>query len=377
MDFSLTEEQVMLKDSVAKFLADNYAAEQREAVLKQEAGFSAKHWASFSELGWLTIPFSEEVGGFGGNVADVSAVMEEFGKVLVVEPYWSSIVLAGQLIARCTNEALKTRAMPQLISGEAQYSFAWLEAQSSFSLSHVGATATKQGDSYCLNGQKNLVLNASANYFLIAARSSGDVASESGISLFVVDANNPALKKESVRLIDGQLACNIEFSDLLINQDDMLTAEGEAYPLIAEVVDEALVALCAEAVGAMTYLYKATAEYANTRKQFGVAIGSFQALQHRMVDMFMATEQCKSLLVRAQCAILDGSVDRAQDVAVLKAMVGKYGRKVAEEAVQIHGGMGVTNEMPIGHYLKRLMMIDMYFGGSDTHRRRFSDMRYL
>ena len=377
MDFSLTEEQVMLKDSVAKFLADNYAAEQREAVLKQEAGFSAKHWASFSELGWLTIPFSEEVGGFGGNVADVSAVMEEFGKVLVVEPYWSSIVLAGQLIARCTNEALKTRAMPQLISGEAQYSFAWLEAQSSFSLSHVGATATKQGDSYCLNGQKNLVLNASANYFLIAARSSGDVASESGISLFMVDANNPALKKESVRLIDGQLACNIEFSDLLINQDDMLTAEGEAYPLIAEVVDEALVALCAEAVGAMTYLYKATAEYANTRKQFGVAIGSFQALQHRMVDMFMATEQCKSLLVRAQCAILDGSADRAQDVAVLKAMVGKYGRKVAEEAVQIHGGMGVTNEMPIGHYLKRLMMIDMYFGGSDTHRRRFSDMRYL
>ena len=377
MDFSLTEEQVMLKDSVAKFLADNYAAEQREAVLKQEAGFSAKHWASFSELGWLTIPFSEEVGGFGGNVADVSAVMEEFGKVLVVEPYWSSIVLAGQLIARCTNEALKTRAMPQLISGEAQYSFAWLEAQSSFSLSHVGATATKQGDSYCLNGQKNLVLNASANYFLIVARSSDDVASESGISLFVVDANNPALKKESVRLIDGQLACNIEFSDLLINQDDMLTAEGEAYPLIAEVVDEALVALCAEAVGAMTYLYKATAEYANTSKQFGVAIGSFQALQHRMVDMFMATEQCKSLLVRAQCAILDGSADRAQDVAVLKAMVGKYGRKVAEEAVQIHGGMGVTNEMPIGHYLKRLMMIDMYFGGSDIHRRRFSDMRYL
>ena len=252
MDFSLTEEQVMLRDSVAKFLADNYAAEQREAVLKQEAGFSAKHWASFSELGWLTIPFSEDVGGFGGNVADVSAVMEEFGKVLVVEPYWSSIVLAGQLIARCTNETLKSSAMPQLISGEAQYSFAWLEAQSSFSLSHVGATAPKHGDSYCLNGQKSLVLNANANYFLIAARSSGDVASESGISLFVVDANNPALKKESVRLIDGQLACNIEFSDLLISQDDMLTAEGEAYPLIAEVVDEALVALCAEAVGAMT-----------------------------------------------------------------------------------------------------------------------------
>lgn len=377
MDFSLTEEQVMLKDSVAKFLADNYAPEQREAVIKNEAGFSAEHWATFSELGWLTIPFSEALGGFGGNVADVSAVMEEFGKVLVVEPYWSSIVLAGQLMARCTNDELKSRSMPQVISGDAQYSFAWLEPQSRFSLSHVSATAIKQGDSYCLNGEKKLVLNAKANHFIIAARTGGDVASESDISLFVVDATNPALKKESVRLMDGQLACNIQFTDLLIRQDDMLTAEGEAYPLIAEVVDEALVALCAEAVGAMTYLYKATAEYANTRKQFGVAIGSFQALQHRMVDMFMATEQCRSLLVRAQCAILDNSAERSQDVAVLKAMVGKYGRKVAEEAVQMHGGMGVTNEMPIGHYLKRLMMIDMYFGGSDTHRRRFSDMRYL
>ena len=377
MDFSLTEEQVMLKDSVAKFLADNYAPEQREAIVKNEAGYSPEHWATFSELGWLTIPFSEADGGFGGNVADVSAVMEEFGKVLVVEPYWSSIVLAGQLIARSTNNDLKSREMPTVISGEAQYSFAWLEAQSSFSLSHVSTKATKQGDSYHLSGEKKLVLNAKASHFIVAARSSGDVNSQSGISLFVVDVTNPALKIETVRLMDGQHACNIQFSNLVVGHADMLTQEGEAYPLIAEVVDEALVALCAEAVGAMTYLYKATADYANTRKQFGVTIGSFQALQHRMVDMFMATEQCRSLLVRAQCAILDGSEERSQDVAVLKAMVGKYGRKIAEEAVQLHGGMGVTNVMPIGHYLKRLMMIDMYFGGSDIHRRRFSDMRYL
>ncbi|MBW2939803.1 acyl-CoA dehydrogenase family protein [Zhongshania aquimaris] len=377
MDFSLTEEQVMLKDSVTKFLADNYAPEQREAIVKNEAGYSAAHWSTFSELGWLTIPFSEADGGFGGNVADVSAVMEEFGKVLVVEPYWSSIVLAGQLIARCTNQALKSRLMPQVISGETHYSFAWLEAQSCFSLSYVSTSAVKEGDSYRLSGEKKLVLNAGADHFIIAARTAGDVADEAGISLFVVDAAHPTLEKETVRLMDGQLACNIQFKDLVLGQDDMLIAEGEAYPLIAEVVDEALVALCAEAVGAMTYLYKATADYANTRKQFGVAIGSFQALQHRMVDMFMATEQCRSLLVRAQCAILDDSAERSQDVAVLKAMVGKYGRKVAEEAVQMHGGMGVTNEMPIGHYLKRLMMIDMYFGGSDVHRRRFSDMRYL
>ena len=377
MDFSLSEEQVMLKDSVAKFLADNYAPDQREAVVSNPAGFSAENWATFSELGWLTIPFSEDVGGFGGNIADVSAVMEEFGKVLVVEPFWSSIVLAGQLIARCSNEELKARLMPEVISGETQCSFAWLEAQNGFSLSHVSSTATKHGDSYHLSGKKSLVLNASAKQLLIAARTANDLNSESGISLFIVDAKNPALRTESVRLMDGQRALNIEFSDLVVKQTDMLTAEGDAYPLIADVVEEALVALCAEAVGAMTYLYKATAEYGNTRKQFGVTIGSFQALQHRMVDMFMATEQCRSLLVRAQCAILDNSAERSQDVAVLKAMVGKYGRKVAEEAVQLHGGMGVTNEMPIGHYLKRLMMIDMYFGGSDIHRRRFSDMRYL
>jgi alkylation response protein AidB-like acyl-CoA dehydrogenase len=377
MDFSLSEEQVMLKDSVAKFLADNYAPDQREAVVNNPAGFSAKNWATFSELGWLTIPFSEGVGGFGGNIADVSAVMEEFGKVLVVEPFWSSIVLAGQLIARCSNEDLKARLMPEVISGETQCSFAWLETQSGFSLSHVSSTATKHGDSYHLSGKKSLVLNAGAKQLLIAARTANDLNSESGISLFAVDANNPALRTESVRLMDGQRALNIEFTDLVVKQTDMLTAEGDAYPLIADVVEEALVALCAEAVGAMTYLYKATAEYGNTRKQFGVTIGSFQALQHRMVDMFMATEQCRSLLVRAQCAILDNSAERSQDVAVLKAMVGKYGRKVAEEAVQLHGGMGVTNEMPIGHYLKRLMMIDMYFGGSDIHRRRFSDMRYL
>ncbi|CAA0079024.1 Flavoprotein desaturase PigA [Zhongshania aliphaticivorans] len=376
MDFSLTEEQVMLKDSVAKFLADNYAPEQREALVKQDAGYSEAHWNSFSELGWLTIPFSEELGGFGGNIADVTAVMEEFGKVLVVEPYWSSIILTGQLLARSSNQELKSRLMPEVISGQSQLSFAWLEDQAGFSLSHVATTATKHGEGYNLTGAKRLVLNAAADQFIIAARVSGDINSESGLCLFIVDAKNPAINIERVRLMDGQYACNITFTDLFVAQHDMLTTEGDAYPLIAEVVDEALVALCAEAVGAMTYLYKATTEYANTRKQFGVAIGSFQALQHRMVDMFMATEQCRSLLIRAQCAILDGSDERSQDIAVLKAMVGKYGRKVAEEAVQLHGGMGVTNEMPIGHYLKRLMMIDMYFGGSDIHRRRFCDMRY-
>lgn len=374
MDFSLSEEQLMLKDSVTKFMAANYSPEQRGEIIKKADG--AGHWASFAELGWLTVPFSEAAGGFGGNIVDTCVLMEEFGKVLVVEPYWSSIVLAGQLLARSSNAELSQALLPAIMAGESQASFAWLEAQGEFNLSHVSSTAQQDGDDFILNGEKQLVLNAAADFILLPARSSGSVNSEQGISLFKIDARHPALAREEVSLMDGQRAVNIRFNDLRVPASDMLTAEGEAYSLIADVVEEALIALCAEAVGAMEYLYKATAEYANTRKQFGTAIGKFQALQHRMVDMFMATELCRSLLIRAQCSVLDDSGDRQKDIAALKSMVGKYGRKVAEESVQLHGGMGVSNEMPIGHYLKRLMMIDSYFGNAATQRRNFCELSY-
>jgi alkylation response protein AidB-like acyl-CoA dehydrogenase len=374
MDFSLNEEQLMLKDSVAKYLLANYSPEQRSANIMQSGGVS--HWTHFAELGWLTVPFTEEVGGFGGSIVDTCVLMEEFGKVLVVEPYWPSIVLAGQLIARSSNTALCERILPQLMAGELQASFAWLEGQGTFCLSHVSATAKLDGDDYILNGQKQLVLNAAADIILLPVRTRGEVNSEQGISLFKIDAQDPAIEREEVVLMDGQRAVNIRFTNLRVPAANMLTAEGDAYPLIADVVGEALIALCAEAVGAMEYLYKATADYANTRKQFGTAIGKFQALQHRMVDMFMATELCRSLLIRAQCSVLDGSSERQKDIAALKSMVGKYGRQVAEEAVQLHGGMGVSNEMPIGHYLKRLMMIDSYFGNALHQRREYCELSY-
>ncbi|WP_373083673.1 acyl-CoA dehydrogenase family protein [Zhongshania sp.] len=374
MDFSLTEEQLMLKDSVTKFMSGNYSPEQRNAIIKQANG--AGHWSSFAELGWLTVPFAEEQGGFGGSIVDTCVLMEEFGKVLVVEPYWPSIVLAGQLLARSSNKALSQSLLPGIMAGDVQASFAWLEVQGEFRLSHVNSRAQRDGDHYILNGEKLLVLNAAADIILLPVRSSGEVGSEQGISLFKIDARNPAVQREEVALMDGQRAVNIRFSDLRVPASDMLTAEGDAYPLMLDVVEEGLIALCAEAVGAMEYLYKATAEYANTRKQFGTAIGKFQALQHRMVDMFMATEQCRSLLIRAQCSVLDGSAERGKDIAALKSMVGKYGRKVAEEAVQLHGGMGVSNEMPIGHYLKRLMMIDSYFGNAANQRRKYCELSY-
>jgi alkylation response protein AidB-like acyl-CoA dehydrogenase len=376
MNFSMTEEQVMLKDSVTKFLQDMYSPEHRESIIKNLLGYSAENWQTFADLGWLTLPFSEEVGGFGGDISDVSVIMEEFGAALVIEPFWSGIVLAGQLLARSSNGSLKQLLMPKLIAGEHQLSFAFLEPQSVFKLSHLATMAIEIGDSYVLSGEKKVVLNAAADSILIPARTAGDIDSEQGISLFLVDANDPGLQRNIYRLMDGQLAMDIRFDGLQVSRSNMLTVEGEAFPLISEVVSEALVALCAEAVGAMDHLYKATAEYCRTREQFGMPIGKFQALQHRIVDMFMATEQCRSLLVRAQCSILDGSSDIQCDVAALKVMIGKYGRHVAEEAVQLHGGMGMSNEMPIGIYLKRLMMIDSYLGNKDNHRRQFCKLRY-
>jgi alkylation response protein AidB-like acyl-CoA dehydrogenase len=375
VDFSLTEEQIMLKDSVSRFLADNYSHEQRRALI-QEPALAKKNWAQFADLGWLSIPFSEEQGGFGGNIVDLATVMEEFGKTLVVEPFWSTVVLAGQLIARGSNLVVQQNLLPKIIAGQSQVSFAWQEHNGGAALNYVSTEANKNGSSYLLSGEKTLVMNAAADVFLISARSSGNVDDTAGIDLFQVSASHPKLQRETVRLMDGHSAVNLRFQELELSEADRISDAGNAYGLINDVVNEALVALSAEAIGAMEYLYKATAEYANTRQQFGVAIGKFQALQHRMVDMFMATEQCRSLLVRAQCSLLDKSPAAEQDIAALKSMVGKYGRKVAEEAVQLHGGMGVTNEMPIGDYMKRLMMIDSYFGNAALHRRRFCELRY-
>lgn len=375
MDFSLTAEQQMLKDSVEKFVAGEYGATQREKLLGAPEAFSRTHWKTFAELGWLTIPFSEEQGGFGGGIVESATLMETFGKALVLEPFVDTVLLAGQLLARGANTADHELLLSQVMAGEVQGAFAWQERQSRFHLSHCETTAKKQGSSYLLNGTKTLVSNAEADFVIVSARTAGNTEDANGISLFALKLDD-TVKTTRIRLMDGRHAMNIQFDELSTPAASLLGDVGEALPLMQSVVDEATVALCAEAVGAMDYLYKATAEYTNTRKQFGQPIGKFQALQHRMVDMFMKTEQCRSLLIRAMCAVSDGSDDIPEAVSAVKSMVGRYGRAVAEEAVQIHGGMGVTNEMNIGHYLKRLMMIDMSFGNADFHRRRFCSSRY-
>ncbi len=375
MDFSLTDEQQMLKDSVEKFVASEYDASKREALLAVPEAFSRAHWRTMAELGWLTIPFAEEQGGFGGGIVESATLMESFGTALVLEPFVDTVLLAGQLLARGANTADHELLLTQLMGGEIQGAFAWQERQSRYHLNHCETTARKQGAGYELNGSKVLVSNADADFWIVSARITGAAEDEEGISLFVVSKESEVLASR-YRLMDGRHAANLEFKALQLPASAMVGELGQAFPFMQAVVDEATVALCAEAVGAMDYLYKATAEYTNTRKQFGQPIGKFQALQHRMVDMFMKTEQCRSLLVRAMCAVSDASETVQEDISALKSMVGRYGREVAEEAVQIHGGMGVTNEMNIGHYLKRLMMIDATFGNADFHRRRFCNHKY-
>ncbi|WP_372778092.1 acyl-CoA dehydrogenase family protein [Litorivivens sp.] len=368
MDFSLTNEQQMLKDSVEKFVASEYSPSQREHLLHGDGAFSAEHWQTFAELGWLTIPFSEEVGGFGGGIVESAVVMEAFGNGLVLEPYVDTVLLCGQLLARSGQSDLVERYLTPLMSGELQGALAWQERQSGCSLAHCETAATARDGGFVLNGKKALVSNAAADLLIVSARL-GDQ-----IGLFAVPSTSPGVELQRLRLMDGREALHVSLSECPVAQDHCLSENGLS--LLEQVVDEATVALCAEAVGAMDYLYKATVEYSKTRKQFGQPIGKFQALQHRLVDMFMHTEQCRSMLIAALCAVSDNSPDKTQSIAALKTMVGKYGRQVAEEAVQLHGGMGVTHEMNIGHYLKRLMMIDASFGDALVHRRRYCELNY-
>jgi len=377
MDFSLNAEQQLLKDSVDKYMSERYDSEQRRSYLAAPKGFSAAVWQDFGNLGWLTVPLPESEGGFGGSVVDTAVLMEAMGRSVAVEPYLATVLLAGQLIANGDNATLKERYLPDILSGNCQAAFAYQERRSRHQLDAIDCQLERNGDGYSLNGHKTLVLNgATADVLIVTAWL------DESIALFAVPANSVGVHCDAFRLMDGQGVANVRFDAVQLPRENLVCAGAGSMALIRRVLDEATIAVSAQAVGAMEYLLKATVDYSNTRKQFGQPIGKFQALQHRMVDMYTATEQCRSLLVRALCSnsIEQGDVQtQAQaemDIAALKAMVGKHGRAVAEEAVQIHGGMGVTEELNIGDYLKRLMVIDSLFGDQDWQRRRFATLRY-
>lgn len=382
MNFDYSEEQTMLRDSVARFVQDDYDFDTRRAIVATEEGISRDNWKTFAELGWLSVPFAEEHGGFGGGPVDLTVMMEEFGKGLVAEPYFATVVLFGGLLRAAGNESQQAQYIPSIIDGSVLGTFAYLERQSRYELADVATVATPasaSGEGYTLNGEKvAVVIGASADTLIVSARTSGEQFDTDGISLFVVPADAEGVSRTSYRMMDGQLVANIRFENVAVGADALLGAAGGAYAVIDQLVLEAIVAVSAEALGIMGQLNAKTLEYTKTREQFGVPISSFQALQHRMVDTMMSYEQAKSMLFRAVCALDSdkGDADARREVHALKVMIERSGTHIFEEAIQLHGGMGLTDELDIGHYAKRLMMINSTLGDGDFHQSRFNAISY-
>jgi len=377
MNFEFSEEQNLLKESVQRWAQDNYSFDQRRVGADSDNGFSAEHWATFAELGWLSVPFAEEHGGYGGSIIDLAAIMQEFGKVLVVEPVFPTVALFGGVLQQSSHDDIKAELIPQIIDGSLHGAVAIYEQQSRFDISNVTTTASESGDAYQINGTKTLVLGgAYANKLIVLARTSGDAMDEQGLSLLLVDAASDGVTVNAYPLMDGQHVADISFE----NASGTLISElGGGYAPLVSALQTAQVALCAEATGIMETLNRTTIEYTKTRKQFGVAISSFQVLQHRMVDTFMSFEQCRSLLVGALCELTDDATtdkEAAKVVNALRALVARNGKHIGDEAIQMHGGMGITDELDVGHYVKRLMMINLMFGNGDFYQNQFNQVAY-
>ena len=368
MNFSLNETQEMLADSIEKFLENEYDFDTRQKYAGSATGYSDQVWRTFAELGWTAVPFSEADGGFGGNAIDTMVVMERLGRGLVVEPYLAGVVLAGGILKRLSNVEQRERWLTPLIGGDLHAALAYVEPQARFDLSHVLTSATRSGSGWRLDGHKGLVLNGrNASLLLVPARTSGAPSDPDGISLFAVGAETKGVSILDYPTVDGHNAAEIRFSGVDLADDALLGDEGQALPALAAAIDDATLAVCAEAVGIMHVMKDKTVEYSKNRIQFGVPIGSFQALQHRMVDMLTSCEQSQSLLMYATMVHAAGEEDAARAISAIKYKVGSTGRKVGEEAVQLHGGMGVTWELDIAHYFKRLIAIGQMFGNADWH----------
>lgn len=368
MNFDLSEEQQLLKDSVDRFVSDNYDLDTRQKLSKNDAGFSDTYWQTMAELGWLGVTVPEAQGGFGGNQADTMVLMEAFGKGLVLEPFFASAVLGTRAVVAGANPDLQNTLLPELISGRCRLSLAYAEEQARFDLEDVVTRATQDGSDYTINGHKSMVQHGgSADYLVVSTRTSGGQQDKNGISLFLVDANSLGVSIDSFPTVDGQQASEITFKDVRVSADHMLGESDNGFGLLQDIAIDGILALAAEAVGAMEVLYKDTVAYTQERQQFDQSLSDFQVLQHRMVDMFMEYEQCKSMLYRATLEVVQKGRDAMRIVHALKYMIGKNGTFIGENAVQLHGGMGVTEELRIGHYFKRLLVIDAQFGNSDHH----------
>ena len=374
MNFELSEEQKMIQQNVERFVQDNYDLPKRVELSSQDPGYSKDYWNSMAELGWLGLPFNEEDGGFGGNQIDTLVIMEQFGKGLVLEPFLANVVLGGGAIQMGGSEELKNEMLSSLIEGSKQLTLAYAEQQSRFDLEDVATSARKEGEKYIINGQKSMVLNAeSADHLVVVTRTNGSQVDEEGITLFLVDSDSKGLERNNFPTVDGLRSSEITFDNVEVSSERMLGDLDKGFTILRTIANNAILALCAEAVGAMEVLYKDTVEYTQQREQFDHPLSDFQVLQHRMVDMFMEYEQCKSLLFRATMETIQDPEVAQRTIHALKHLIGKSGIFVGENAVQLHGGMGVTEELRVGHFFKRLLVIDSQFGNADFHLDKFTN----
>jgi pimeloyl-CoA dehydrogenase small subunit len=367
MDFDLSEDQRLLKDSVDRLVLDQYQFDQRKKYAAEPAGYSAAMWNQITELGLLGLPFEETLGGFGGGAVETAIVMDAFGRGLVLEPYFATVILGGGLLRRATSPATLGALAPKVAAGKLKLAFAHVERHSRYNLADVTTTARKDGSGYVLDGAKSVVIHGdTADRIFLTARLSGDRRARNGIGLFLIDPATPGVARRGYPTQDGLRAAELTLTNTRVTADDLVCED--ALPHVEHVIDEAIAAICAEAVGAMQAMQDLTLEYLKTRKQFGRPIGSFQVLQHRSVDMLVAVEQARSMAMFA--AVMAGEenpLERRKAISAAKVQIGRSARHVGQEAIQLHGGIGMTNEYAAGHYFKRVTMIDQLYGDADTH----------
>jgi len=364
MDFTLSDEQRLLKDSVDRLMADRYAFDQRKSYLKEPGGWSATQWSQYAELGLLGLPFAEEYGGFGGGAVEIMLVMEAFGRGLILEPYVATVVLGGTAVRLGGTDAQKSRVLPAIAQGSMKLAFAHGERQARYDMTDVMTTAKRDGAGWLLDGAKSVVTHGDcAETLVVSARTSGERDDADGITLFLVDAAASGVARRGYAMRDGQRAAEVSLSGVRVGDDAVLGEVGKALPLIERVVEAGIAATAAECVGCMDALYGMTLEYSRTREQFGRTIGSNQVVQHRLADMLMSLEQGRSMAMLAAMMVDEPDAqERAHNIALAKVGVGQAGRFVSQNAIQLHGGIGMTEELAVGHYFRRCMVIERLFG---------------
>ena len=374
MDFDLSEEQRLLKESLDRLLGDRYAFEQRKSYGQTPEGWSRALWAQYAELGLLGLPFAEQYGGSAGGPVETMIAMEAFGRALVLEPYLATIVLGGGFLRHRGSAEQCAALIPKIADGRLTFAFAHTERQSRYDLYDIETRAVRDGTGWVIDGEKGVVLHGdTADKLIVTARVGGGRRDRDGIAAFIVDGKAAGVSRRGYPTQDGLRAAEITLANVMVGPEGVLGEPGAALPLVERVVDEAIAALCAEAVGAMTAMHELTVEYLKTRRQFGREIGSFQVLQHRAVDMLIALEQARSMAMFATMMAADeNALERRNAVAAAKVQIGRSGKFIGQQAIQLHGGIGMTMEYKVGHYFKRVTMIDTMFGDADHHLRQLA-----